>query len=186
MGFTDDVNILAYVTSTEENVRTLERVHKHCEKWARRHGSTFAPKKYELIYLARDPGKFNMAATITIGKETKAPMAHIRVLGIQIDTRLRWGPHIRKIQEKMVTQTRALTKVATSMWVRQRNERRRHYLRRHGKHQHHRSRRHPCRQQPVSPSFMGNRCVRQISGCRRGWERVCEGMDGSVWGRAQL
>ena len=67
LGFIDDVNILAYGTSTKENVKTLERVHKQCEMWARRHGSTFAPKKYELIHLARNPRKFDMTAAITIG-----------------------------------------------------------------------------------------------------------------------
>lgn len=94
--------------------------HKHknwqCEMWARRHGSTFAPKKYELIHFARNPKRFNMAATITIGGETKVPKTDIRVLGIQIDTKLKWGPHVKKIQEKMVTQTRALTKLTASTW----------------------------------------------------------------------
>lgn len=97
MGFIDDVNILAYSTSTEENVKTLERLHKQCEAWACRHGSTFTLKKYKLIHLAKNPKKFNMAATITIAKETMAPKADIRVLGVQIDTKLRWGPHIKKM-----------------------------------------------------------------------------------------
>ena len=116
MGFIGDVSILAYGTSTKENVKTLERLHKQCEAWARRHGSTFTPKKYELIHPATNPGKFDMAATITIGGERKPPKPDIRVLGIQIDTKLCWEPHIKKIQEKMVTQTRALTKIAISTW----------------------------------------------------------------------
>ena len=82
--------------------------------WAHRHGSTFAPKKYELIYFARNPKRFNMAATITIGGEIKVPKTDIRVLGIQIDTKLKWGSHVKKIQEKTVTQTRALTKLTAS------------------------------------------------------------------------
>ena len=45
-----------------------------------------------------------MTAAITIGEETKAPKADIRILGVQIDTKLRWKPHIKKIQEKMATQ----------------------------------------------------------------------------------
>lgn len=32
LGFVDDVNILAYGTSTEENCKTLEKVHKKCER----------------------------------------------------------------------------------------------------------------------------------------------------------
>lgn len=57
-----------------------------------------------------------MTAAITIGEETKTPKADIRILGVQIDTKLGWKPHIKKIQEKMVTQTRALTKITTSTW----------------------------------------------------------------------
>ena len=41
--FIDDVNILAYSTSTEENCRTLEKVHKKCEWWAKKHEAIFAP-----------------------------------------------------------------------------------------------------------------------------------------------
>lgn len=39
LGFVDDVNVLAYGKSTEENYRTLETIHKKCEKWASRHGA---------------------------------------------------------------------------------------------------------------------------------------------------
>lgn len=101
LGLIDDVNLLAYGTSTKENVKTLERVHGQCEVWSRRHGSTFAPKKYELIHLARNPEKFHMAATITIG-EPKAPEADIRKLGIQIDTKLKW--HLLESSAKMSQQ----------------------------------------------------------------------------------
>lgn len=52
LGFIDNVNILAYNTSTEENLKILERLHNQCQRWACRHGSTFAPKKYKLIHLA--------------------------------------------------------------------------------------------------------------------------------------
>lgn len=54
MAFVDDVNILAYSSSTEANCRTLERVHRACLKWAKRHGAEFAPSKYELIHLAKN------------------------------------------------------------------------------------------------------------------------------------
>ena len=34
IGFVDDANILAYGKSTEENCKTLESIHRQCEKWA--------------------------------------------------------------------------------------------------------------------------------------------------------
>ena len=69
-GFVDDVNILTYGTSTEANCRTLERIHRGCEKWAKRHDSEFAPAKYELIHLVRNPKKFNMSASIIVTAES--------------------------------------------------------------------------------------------------------------------
>ena len=116
IGFVDDANILAYGKSTEENCKTLESIHRQCEKWASRHGSLFAPTKYELIHLSRNPKRFNMAASINIASTEIEPKTDIRVLGLQIDTKLKWGPHVRKTQKKMVKQSMALTKISTSTW----------------------------------------------------------------------
>ena len=116
LGFVDDINALAYGKSTQENCRTLERIHRECERWALRHGSLFAPTKYELIHLSRNPKKFDMTATINIENSLIKPKADIRILGLQIDTKLKWGAHIRKTQEKMVKQSMALTKISTSTW----------------------------------------------------------------------
>ena len=116
IGFVDDINVLAYGKSTEENCKTLEGIHKKCERWAIRHGSVFAPKKYELIHLSRNPKKFNMTAVVKIENSIIKPKTDIRILGLRIDTKLKWGPHIRKIQEKLTKQSRALTKISTSTW----------------------------------------------------------------------
>jgi hypothetical protein len=116
LGFVDDVNILAYGKSTEDNCKSLEIIHRACERWAVRHGAVFAPAKYELIHLTRSPKRFNMTATINIDSTTITPKTDIRVLGLQIDTKLRWGPHVRKIQGKMIGQSMALSKISTSTW----------------------------------------------------------------------
>ena len=116
LGFVDDINVLAYGKSTEENCKTLEEIHKKCEKWATRHGSVFAPKKYELIHLSRNPKKFNMSTITRIENSIIEPKTDIRILGLRIDTKLKWGPHVRKIQEKLTKQSKALTKFSTSTW----------------------------------------------------------------------
>lgn len=116
LGFVDDVNILAYGLSTEENCRTIETLHKKCERWAKKHGSTFALAKYQLIHLSRSPKRFNMQATINIVNNTVSPRTDIRVLGLQIDTALKWGPQIKKVQERMIKQSMAPTKISASTW----------------------------------------------------------------------
>ena len=116
IGFVDDVNILTYGTQTESNCRILGKLHDKCQKWARTHGATFAPQKYELIHLTKTPKKFNMEANLQIDQINITPKLDIRVLGVQIDSKLKWGPHIKKIQDKMTRQTMALTKICASTW----------------------------------------------------------------------
>ena len=116
IGFVDDINLLAFGRSTEENCATLERIHAACFKWASRHGTVFAPEKYELIHLSRRTKRFNMRATMRIGDVSVAPKTQMRVLGLHLDPKLNWGSHIRSVKAKMATQTMALSRIAASTW----------------------------------------------------------------------
>ncbi len=98
--YVDDVNILIYEKSIEENCRNLERMHKLCERWTIRHEFVFVSIKYELNYFIKNSKKFDMTITIKIDSNTIQSRIDIRVLDVQIDTRLKWDSHVRKIQEK--------------------------------------------------------------------------------------
>ena len=93
IGFADDVNLLAYSQSTEENCRKLERAHQEMLQWARKHGMRFAPQKYKLIHFSRKTKRFNMQASIQIGEIEKSPSQSVRVLGVQVDPKLKWTAH---------------------------------------------------------------------------------------------
>lgn len=116
IGFVDDVHILTYGDSTERNCAVLSRIHRQCERWADRHGAQFAPEKYELIHFAKRPKLFNMAAPLQIGQIRKVATDNVRVLGVQVDTRLKWGPHIAKIIQKHTAQSYAIDRIAASTW----------------------------------------------------------------------
>ncbi len=100
-GFVNDIYLLAYRKSTEVNCETLRKVYEICLQWAGTYGATFAPKKYELIYLIRSPGKFNIRASVDLGSATAKLKANIRILGLQIDGKLRWGPYIKEVKAKI-------------------------------------------------------------------------------------
>lgn len=57
-----------------------------------------------------------MSACIKIGDREINAKPDIRILGVQIDTKLKWGPHIKKVESKMINQTLALSKVCGSTW----------------------------------------------------------------------
>ena len=65
-GFIDDINLLTYSKSTEQNCQNLESLLDVCAEWAKRHGSTFDPKKSHLIYFSRTPKRFNMKASLCL------------------------------------------------------------------------------------------------------------------------
>jgi hypothetical protein len=98
--YVDDVNKLIYEKSIDENCRNLERMHKLCERWAIRHEFVFVSIKYELIHFIRNSKKFDMTITIKIDLNTIQSKIDIRVFDVQIDTRLKWDSHVRKIQKK--------------------------------------------------------------------------------------
>jgi hypothetical protein len=116
IGFADDVNMLAYGRSTESNCRILEAGHLRCLGWARRHGMRFAPTKYELIHFTRSRSLFNLRASVYLDGTEKQPSPDIRVLGVWLDTKLRWSAHLRKVQQKATAQTGALTRITAATW----------------------------------------------------------------------
>lgn len=114
--YVDDVNVLTYKKNTDKNCRNLERIHQLCEQWAIRHEFVFALIKYELIHFTRNFKKFDMTITIKIDSNTIQSKIDIRVFDVQIDTRLKWDSHVRKIQEKMTKQIMIFIKLSTFIW----------------------------------------------------------------------
>jgi hypothetical protein len=107
---------LIYEKSIDENCRNLERMHKLCERWAIRHEFVFVSIKYELIHFIRNSKKFDMTITIKIDSNTIQSRIDIRVLDVQIDTRLKWDSHVRKIQEKRTKQIMIFSKLSIFIW----------------------------------------------------------------------
>ena len=78
----DDIHLLAYSKSTERNCQILEKAYRECARWAAIYGATFAPAKYNLVYLTRKPKKVNLIATVRLGTVSIQPDLAIRVLGL--------------------------------------------------------------------------------------------------------
>ena len=115
IGFVDDMNMVAFGRSTEDNCRRLEQAHEQCVYWASRHGAKFAPEKYELMHFSRRKC-YDMTATIQIGDRTIQPAKVMRILGVWLDPTLRWKGHLDATIRKLQSQTRALTCLTGSTW----------------------------------------------------------------------
>jgi hypothetical protein len=116
VNFVNDINFLIYDISTEQNCRTLKHLHQECETWSRRHEVVFASIKYELVHLTRNHRRFNMQVELRIETIQKMSASHVRVLSVQMNSKLKWDSHVRAIQKKMITQMMILSRLTTFTW----------------------------------------------------------------------
>jgi hypothetical protein len=114
--FVDDVNALAFGKSTEENRRTLQTVYERCLEWARRHGASFAPEKYILVHFTKARTKHNHSCPLNLPTSTIHPSPSARVLGVILDKKLSWQPHLVHLKSKLDTQTNILSRLMASTW----------------------------------------------------------------------
>jgi ribonuclease HI len=71
---------------------------------------------YELIHFSRTPRRFNMEAQVNLGVTQVNPSTAVRVLGIILDPKLKWQPHMRSVEAKLVHQLNALKTITGSTW----------------------------------------------------------------------
>ena len=117
-GFVDDTNLVTWGTSAQANCRRLESAHSRCIAWAKRHGARFAPDKYQLIHFTRrqrDPNGDLASAVCFNGQEISTETA-IRVLGVQVDSKLRWKGHMQQVVQKGNMAFEALSRLTASTW----------------------------------------------------------------------
>ena len=115
-GFVDDINILTYGSTIERNCRTLEETHRKCMHWVVTHGAVFALEKYEVIHLTRTRNRFNLKATPILDRLRINTKDHIRVLGVQVDSKLKWRPHLAYVKEKAASLLLATGRITASTW----------------------------------------------------------------------
>ncbi len=116
IGFVDDVNALTFGTTTEENCRTLQTVHERCLECAQRDEASFAPEKYILVHFTKARTKYNTARPLTLPSLIISPSLSARVLGVILDKKLSWQPHLQHIKSKLTIQTYILTRLTASTW----------------------------------------------------------------------
>ncbi|KAI6777578.1 uncharacterized protein J7T54_004478 [Emericellopsis cladophorae] len=115
VGYIDDVSILAIGPTAPRNCKTLKAIHRKAEEWALKHGSQFAPAKYELVHFSRDPS-YNTTHALRLPHATITASQYCRYLGLQLDTKLRWGHHREKMEAAATKRLSALSALASSTW----------------------------------------------------------------------
>ncbi len=109
----DEANVLAFGKSTEETCSVLKEIHSRRLTWGDMHCASFVPHKYVFVHFHTK--KRNLTTT-PIGLPTFIlhPSPYARELGLILDSKLSWNPHIALIKSKLRIQTFALTGLTSS------------------------------------------------------------------------
>jgi hypothetical protein len=67
----------------------------------------FALAKYTLTHFAKSC-KFNMNAPVTLGETVVSLEPSVKVLGVILDSKLKWKDHEQAVKQKLATQMLAL------------------------------------------------------------------------------
>ena len=68
------------------------------------------------MHFTRRPKKFNMQATVRILKFKDGPVPVMRILGIHLNSKLKWGPHVNLTAAKAASHMASITRLTKSTW----------------------------------------------------------------------
>jgi len=115
LGFVDDTTLMVWGHTAAGNCRKLEEIQEICQAWARRSGAVFNPEKYELIHLTRRR-KVDLSAPLHIQGFSGEAVPELRVLGVQVDSKLTWGKHIQNLETNGFNTFQALARTTGMTW----------------------------------------------------------------------
>jgi hypothetical protein len=88
-----------YSESAAANCTTPELAHDQCLNWASTNGARFAPQNYTLTHFSHK-NNLDLGASVQVNGRVVAPSPTVQILGVQLDTRLRWKAHIETVNRK--------------------------------------------------------------------------------------
>jgi hypothetical protein len=93
IAFVDDYTAWVTGTSGEENQSKIQSIVSKATEWEKRSGATFEPEKTAYIHFTRNQDKMDSQPVIVRGTEV-APAQEVKILGVIMDTQLRYKKHI--------------------------------------------------------------------------------------------
>ena len=115
-GYIDDAAILACGDTTAETCAKLKVALQKAQNWATAHASKFAPDKFQLAHFTRSRTRFDIEQEVETEWGNIMPKTTCKYLGVVMDHKLDWKPHVEKIREKVSKSVNALASLGSFTW----------------------------------------------------------------------
>lgn len=112
--YIDDAAILACGDTTAETCAKLKVALEKAQSWATTHASKFAPDKFQLTHFTRSRTRFDTKQEVETEWGNITPKVACKYLGVLMDRKLDWKPHIEKIRRKASKSINALASLGSS------------------------------------------------------------------------
>ena len=112
--YADDTNITAFGKTIPGTYRALQEAHEICKDWAVKAGLIFNPDKYSLLVFSRQ--RALPTQRLEIGQVAILPQREVKVLGVIMNRKMSWRPHLNQIHKKLKHQKFALERTMAATW----------------------------------------------------------------------
>ena len=109
VAYADDVVVVITARDTRLAGQKLDRAIGHVTGWLRNRGLQLAIQKTELLFLTRK--RIDTRIDMAVGTTQMATRGEANYLGVTLDTKLSFWPHIRRVTKKAAAKTAALTRL---------------------------------------------------------------------------
>jgi ribonuclease HI len=108
VAFVDDYTAWVTGPTSEANHEGIQAIIDRALDWERRSGATFEADKTAIIHFSRKASRVDNSVPFQIKGETVQPSDQVRILGVAMDSELRFRPHIARAASKALKAVMAL------------------------------------------------------------------------------
>ncbi|KPM46545.1 hypothetical protein AK830_g65 [Neonectria ditissima] len=115
--FVDDTYFIAVSKSYSVNCKALEALHRDVERIAEPLGIEFGTAKYHVMHFKRPMSRGKASTEIPhIPGFVEAPQQEVKILGVIVDSQLKWNEHLNTIKTKVEQRLIHLSRISGSTW----------------------------------------------------------------------
>ncbi|KAF5637881.1 hypothetical protein F52700_4584 [Fusarium sp. NRRL 52700] len=111
--YVDDTYLLAVSNSYADNCQALKECHDKIMEWADSVGVSFSPHKYHVMHFSppRAPVIPSKLMPKIPGLEGKEPELFMKILGVEVDNKLRWEKHASTLRSKAEAKMQDISRI---------------------------------------------------------------------------
>ena len=114
--FADDSTLWHTSGDINESTRVMQSGLDIIQQWSIDYGMPVSVGKNEAILLSHNNDKHTQAPVLYIGNDVVEFKSTVRILGVIIDSKLKFKDHIKKIEEKCAWNLKIMGKISSSSW----------------------------------------------------------------------